>query len=25
VLSLERIEHAHHTLVIDMCHTSSFR
>ena len=25
VLSLERIEHACHTLVIDMCHTSSFR
>ena len=25
VLSLERIEHARHTLVIDMCHTSSFR
>ena len=25
VLSLERIEHACHALVIDMCHTSSFR
>ena len=25
VLSLERIEHARHTLFIDMCHTSSFR
>ena len=25
VLSLECIEHARHTLVIDMCHTSSFR
>ena len=25
VLCLERIEHARHTLVIDMCHTSSFR
>ena len=25
VLSLERIEHARHTLVIDLCHTSSFR
>ena len=25
VLSLERIEHARHTLVIDMCHETSFR
>ena len=25
VLSLERIEHARYALVIDMCHTSSFR
>ena len=25
VLSLERIEHARHTLVIDMCHGTSFR
>ena len=25
VLNLERIEHAHHTLVIDMCHITSFR
>ena len=25
VLSLERIEHARHALIIDMCHTSSFR
>ena len=24
VLSLERIEHARHTLVIDMCHETSF-
>ena len=25
VLSLERVEHARHTLVIDMCHETSFR
>ena len=25
VLGLERIKHAHHTLVIDMCHETSFR
>ena len=25
VLSLERIEHARHALVIDMCHETSFR
>ena len=25
VLSLEGIEHARHTLVIDMCHETSFR
>ena len=25
VLSLERIEHARHTLVIDLCHETSFR